>query len=51
MSNPLDALDMVINVLNEHEKKIDELIERLEKAIEIIERDYDARKKQQKMFP
>ncbi len=36
------VLDMVIKVLTEHEKKIDDLIDRFEKALEIIEEYHDA---------
>lgn len=39
------VLDMVIEVLTEHEKKIDALVERFEKALEICERYYDATKR------
>ena len=34
----IDVLDMIIDVLNEHEKKIDALIRRFEEALEIIEK-------------
>ena len=33
----IDVLDMVITCLREHEKKIDDLIDRLEKAVSIAE--------------
>lgn len=33
MSGKIEVVDMIINVLMEHEKKLDELIERLERAI------------------
>jgi hypothetical protein len=37
VKSKLDALDLVINVLIEHEKRLDDLIQRLEKNTEIIE--------------
>jgi len=33
----IDVLDLIINVLNEHEKKLDLLVERLELIVDIIE--------------
>ena len=33
-----DSLDLLIKFLNEHEKKLDDLIYRFEKALEIIEK-------------
>lgn len=37
VNSKLDALDLIINVLIEHEKRLDELIQRLEKNTEVIE--------------
>jgi hypothetical protein len=37
VKSKLDALDLIINVLLEHEKRLDDLIQRLEKNTEIIE--------------
>jgi hypothetical protein len=37
VKSKLDALDLIINVLIEHEKRLDDLIQRLEKNTEIIE--------------
>jgi len=34
----IDVLDMIINVLTEHEKTIDGLIDRLDKAVSVVER-------------
>ena len=31
--NKVDVIDLIIQTLQEHEKKLDELIERLERAI------------------
>ena len=31
--NKIDVIDLIIQTLQEHEKKLDELIERLERAI------------------
>lgn len=36
-SQKIDALDMVINVLKEHEKALDRLVARLEKALGLVE--------------
>ena len=36
-SEKIDVLDMIIKILTEHEKKLDELVERFEKAVEEIE--------------
>lgn len=36
--NKIDAVDFVINVLQEHEKKMDYLVERLEVVAEIMEK-------------
>jgi len=33
----IDVLDLIINVLNEHEKKLDMLVERLELIVDIME--------------
>ena len=33
----IDVLDMMIKALNEHEKKLDDLIHKFEKALKIIE--------------
>ena len=38
LTGKIDALDLVINVLQEHEKKLDYLVERLEVAAEIMEK-------------
>ena len=37
VKSKLDALDLIINVLIEHEKRLDDIIERLEKNTEAIE--------------
>ena len=37
VSKKLDALDFIINTLIEHEKKLDLLIDRLEKNTDLIE--------------
>lgn len=37
MTEKIDTLDMLIKFLTEHEKKLDALIERAEKALEICE--------------
>ncbi len=37
VNSKLDALDLIINVLIEHEKRLHDLIQRLEKNTEIIE--------------
>jgi len=37
VKSKLDALDLIINVLIEHEKRLDDIIERLEKNTEVIE--------------
>jgi len=34
----IDVLDLLINVLREHEEKLDELVERMEKMDELVER-------------
>lgn len=36
-SQKIDALDMVITVLKEHEKELDRLVGRLEKALSLVE--------------
>ena len=36
--NKIDAVDFVINVLQEHEKKMDYLVERLETVAEFMEK-------------
>ena len=38
LTGKIDALDLVINVLQEHEKKLDYIVERLEVAAEIMEK-------------
>jgi len=37
LSEKIDVLDLVIDVLREHEKRLDELISRLEKIVEKAE--------------
>lgn len=37
-TDKVDVLDMIINVLNEHEKKLDDLVQRLEIIVDIVER-------------
>jgi len=37
LSQKVDVLDLIIDVLREHEKKLDELIGRLEKIVEKAE--------------
>ena len=37
LSQKVDVLDLIIDVLKEHEKKLDELISRLEKIVEKAE--------------
>ncbi len=34
----IDVIDMIIDVLKDHEKKLDEISYRLDKAVSIIER-------------
>lgn len=36
-TDKIDVLDLIINVLNEHEKKMDHLVERLELIVDILE--------------
>ena len=38
LKRKMDTLDFIINILIEHEKKLDNLIERLEKNTENIEK-------------
>ena len=38
LTTKMDVLDMVITCLQEHEKTVDNLIDRLEKAVRVIER-------------
>jgi len=38
LSQKVDVLDLIIDVLKEHEKKLDELISRLERIVEKHER-------------
>ena len=33
----IDVLDLIINVLNEHEKKMDVLVERMENIVAVLE--------------
>jgi hypothetical protein len=37
VENKLDAIDLVINILIEHEKKLDSIVERLEAYTQSIE--------------
>jgi CheY-like chemotaxis protein len=37
ITDKIDVLDLIINVLNEHEKKMDDLVERLEFITELLE--------------
>lgn len=37
LENKIDVLDFIINILIEHEKKLDRIIERLEKHAQNIE--------------
>ncbi len=37
VENKLDAIDLVINILIEHEKKLDSIVERLETYTQSIE--------------
>lgn len=37
VTNKLDALDFIINMLIDHEKRLDVLIERLEKNTDLIQ--------------
>ena len=37
LSRKMDTLDFIINILIEHEKRLDNIIERLEKNAEAIE--------------
>ncbi len=37
LSQKVDVLDLIIDVLREHEKKLDELISRLEKIVDKAE--------------
>ena len=34
----VDVMDLIINVLNEHEKKLDEIVERFEKLEGLVDR-------------
>jgi len=36
-NNKMDVLDFIVNVLIEHEKKLDNIIERLERYTEIMD--------------
>ena len=36
-TDKIDVLDLIINVLNEHEKKMDQLVERLELIVDVLE--------------
>jgi CheY-like chemotaxis protein len=38
LTEKIDVLDLVINVINEHERKLDELVERLELVTKILEK-------------
>lgn len=38
LTEKVDVLDLIINVLKEHEKELDDKIDRLEKAVSILER-------------
>lgn len=38
LRDKIDVLDIIINVLNEHERKLDELVERLEGITNILEK-------------
>jgi CheY-like chemotaxis protein len=38
LTEKIDVLDLVINVLNEHERKLNELVERLEVITQILEK-------------
>jgi len=40
----IDVLDLIINVLNEHEKKLDLLVERLELIVDVVEGNPDLSK-------
>jgi CheY-like chemotaxis protein len=37
LTEKIDVLDLIINVLNEHEKKMDDLVERLEFIVDILD--------------
>ncbi len=37
LTEKIDVLDLIINVLNEHEKKMDQLVERLELIVDVLE--------------
>ena len=37
-TDKVDMLDLLINVLREHEEKLDELVERMEKIGDIVKR-------------
>jgi PleD family two-component response regulator len=37
----IDVLDLIINVLNEHEKKMDILVDRMENIVAVLERHPD----------
>ncbi|GAH88999.1 unnamed protein product [marine sediment metagenome] len=36
----MDVLDLLINILREHEEKLDELVERLEMVVDIVAKNY-----------
>ena len=38
LTGKIDALDLIINVLQEHEKKLDSIVEHLEVFAEIMEK-------------
>ena len=38
--NRIDVVDMIIDVLTEHEKKLDSLVERLERATDKVLEDW-----------
>ena len=38
LTQRIDVLDLIIEVLAGHEKELDELIDRLEKAVAMVER-------------
>jgi len=36
----VDVLDLLINILREHEEKLDDLVERLEMVVEVIAKNH-----------
>lgn len=45
LTGKIDVLDLIIKVLMEHEDRIDDLVERLEKVVDEIEKSRGLRRK------